>query len=74
MACHFEARDPSPNHNVHALITREDATQARIYGGSSWRDEWYKQSPQADFLQPQPIMLLNGPNRNQLVLRVGCPT
>jgi hypothetical protein len=31
----------------------------RLYGGNAWRQDWYKESPQSDWLQTSPTMLRN---------------
>lgn len=35
----------------------KEAAITRIYGASSWRDEWYRESMQGDMLQPTPTVL-----------------
>jgi three-Cys-motif partner protein len=37
---------------------KEDAL-TRLYGGNAWRQDWYKESPQSDWLQTSPTMLRN---------------
>jgi three-Cys-motif partner protein len=35
----------------------KEAALTKIYGGRSWREEWYRESPQADLLDARPPTL-----------------
>jgi three-Cys-motif partner protein len=35
----------------------KEAALTKLYGGRSWREEWYRESPQADLLQAKPPIL-----------------
>lgn len=43
----------------------KEAAITRIYGGRSWREEWYSESPQVDMLQLAPTVLRHA-NKQQI--------
>jgi len=43
--------------NLNKVDSSKEKALNRIYGGSSWRDEWYRASPQGDLLHGPPTLL-----------------